>query len=337
MTLEISTNRRNEIKECVYNTLVLYGIPSLPVKIGSIIRNIKYIKLITYSSQIKKHDITYEELILNAETKDSYAVWNSVIDRYCIYYNDIEPNIVNSNRVRWNLAHELGHIMLRHHEKAGIEKLYRKGLDDATYKQLENEADYFAQLILVPHVVLYAFRVRNSNDIRYLCKISDPASKRRYYAYKKWSLHVDPNDQFDKRIFYYYFDFIYKKECKTCGAGFIQRYGRHCPICGSTSLRWGDGEMFYPMLDTYDGKKLRICPICENEETYFEGDYCQICGNSLVNYCRNFNCTHVDPLPSNARYCPFCGEESSFYTTGILKRWDEPNIDDIFDPELPFN
>lgn len=65
------------------------------------------VKLITYSSQIRKHNITYEELIINAETKDSYAVWDGN-KRYSIYYNDLDFNILHSNRVRWNLAHELG-------------------------------------------------------------------------------------------------------------------------------------------------------------------------------------------------------------------------------------
>ncbi len=43
------------------------------------------------------------------------------------YYNDIEPNIVNSNRVRWNLAHELGHIILGHHAFCKSDKLFAVG------------------------------------------------------------------------------------------------------------------------------------------------------------------------------------------------------------------
>ena len=76
MILEISNNRRAEIKNRMLSILKKYGQPYVPVKIGNIIRKMNNVKLITYSSQIRKHNITYEELIINAETKDSYAVWD---------------------------------------------------------------------------------------------------------------------------------------------------------------------------------------------------------------------------------------------------------------------
>lgn len=321
----------------------------MPVKIGSIIRNIPYIKLITYSSQIRKHNITYNELILDAETKDSYAVRQGSSGRYCIYYNDIDRNIVNSNRVRWNLAHELGHVILKHHEMTGLEKLYRDGLDDETYSYFEEEANYFAQLILVPHSPLLGFNIQASNHIKILCKISGPASRKRFFEFMEWKKHVDENDEYDKRIFYYYFNFVFKRECKNCGIGIIQRYGKYCPICGDkNTLQWGDGDkMKYPLLETYETGKLKECPICKNEETDINGDYCQICGSYIVNRCTNEECNNTKILPSNARFCPICGDNSVFYNVGLLKSWnhDEINVQknsyflipEGIDEELPFN
>lgn len=345
MTLEISNSRRKEIKELVYETLVLYATPILPVKIGSIIRNISNIKLITYSSQIKKHNISYEDLILDAETKDSYAVRQGATGRYCIYYNDLDKNIVTSNRVRWNLAHELGHVILNHHEIAGLEKLYRNGIDDETYRYLEMEADYFAQLILVPHAALLGFRVDNARNIRIMCKISEPAAKRRYYQFIEWKRHIDSTDEYDNRIFHYYYKFIYKRKCKNCGASLIQRHGKYCPICGTkNTLEWGDGNMIYSKLDTHENGKLKICPTCNNEETNIEGSYCQICGSNLINHCTNHDCENTSVLPANARYCPICGEKSRFNYAGYLKEWNykEPSdpfmyIPDLGDEELPFS
>ena len=343
MTLEISNNRRNEIKQMVCDTLVMYGTPSLPLKIGNLIRNIKYIKLITYSSQIKKHRIPYEEMILTAETKDSYAVRQGSTGKFCIYYNDIDKNIATSNRVRWNLAHELGHVILNHHEIAGTEKLYRRGLDDESYYYFEEEADYFAQLILVPHAALLGFRINSAKDIRTMCKISDPASKRRFYEFQIWKSHVNPEDEYDKRIFAYYYEFIFKKKCKICDAVIIQRRGKHCPICGfKNTLEWRDeDDMKYPLLPTHENQKLTECPKCKNEETEINGNYCQICGTNLVNQCTNFAC-ESRILPSNARYCPICGEKSIFFANGILSAWRQPSdaflsIPDGFDEELPFN
>lgn len=267
MILEISSNRRAEIKSKVIETLEQYATPILPVKIGSLIKQIPYIKLITYSSQINKYHISYNELIINAETKDSYAVYQKSTGRFCIYYNDIDVYIISSNRVRWNLAHELGHVILNHHITAGVETLYRTGIDDASYNYFEKEADYFAQLILVPHVVLYAFKVKSATQIKHLCKISGPASERRFREYSKWQIDIDGNDPYDKPLFKFYYTYLFKKKCKNCDAKLIQRYGKYCPICGHKTLEWGEGTMIYKKLDTYENGKLKECPTCKNEET----------------------------------------------------------------------
>ena len=54
MILEISNNRRKEIKNIVCSALLHSKQASVPVKIGAIIRSYENIKLITYSSQVKK-------------------------------------------------------------------------------------------------------------------------------------------------------------------------------------------------------------------------------------------------------------------------------------------
>ncbi len=106
--------------------------------------------------------------------------------------------------------------------------------------------------------------------------------------------------------------------------------------------------MVYKKLDTYENEKLKECPTCKNEETNIDGSFCQICGEKLINHCSNYNCENDTPLPSNARYCPICGNESAFYQRGILKAWNYDdndllinngfmNIPDSIDEELPFN
>lgn len=346
----ISNNRRNEIKAVVLSALEHGKQFELPVRIGTIIRSYDNIKLITYSSQIEKHSITYRELLISAETEDSYVVYNWFHRKYCIYYNDIDINIRTSNRIRWNLAHELGHVLLEHHNLCDKEKLQRgdmflDNIDQKNYKIAEEEADYFAQLILVPHVVLKGLHVRFQRELRYLCKISDKAAKWRIRDYNQWKLNINKNDDYDKRIFRYYYNFIYKKKCKKCDSGIIQRYGKYCTICGSkNTLEWGDGKMFYELLDSHENGKLKMCPICKNEDTDISGSYCQICGVNLINHCTNPDCEQE--LPTNARYCPHCGDTSSFYQRDILESWNHRtfssnmsfmSIPDDIDEELPFN
>lgn len=342
----IPQDRRNEIKEAVYYTLQNYGQSNIPVKIKAIVRSFTNIRLVSYSKHMKKENLSYDTMIKFTGTKDACTDYYATDNLYIIYYNDIDRNITTSNRYRWNIAHELGHIILNHHITHEKTRIFRSELSNSEYDELEEEADYFASLILVPHAALLGFQIKNANSIKIMCKISEPAAKRRYYEFVEWKSHVSSQDEYDKRIFHLYYNFIYKRKCKHCGAGIIQKCGKYCPICGQKNiLQWGDGDnMKYSLLETYENGKLKECPTCHNEITNIEGDFCQICGNNLVNRCINDECSNTSPLPSNARYCPQCGFQSSFYNNNLLKAWDykEPSfVSDGFmhipDPEeLPF-
>nr|DAR36836.1 MAG TPA: putative Zn peptidase [Caudoviricetes sp.] len=346
----ISLERRKEIKEAVYKTLTHYDNYFIPVKIKAIARSFTNIRLISYSKHMKKMNMPYDGMLKFAGTKDACTDYYAKANLFIIYYNDIDRNITTSNRYRWNIAHELGHIMLDHHITHEKTRIFRNELSCSEYDELEEEADYFASLILVPHAALLGFQIRNANYIKVMCKISEPAAKRRFYEFVEWKSHIGSQDEYDKRIFHLYYNFIYKRKCKHCNASLIQRYGKYCPICGQkNTLEWGDGNnMKYPLLDTYQNGKLKECPNCHNEETNIEGDYCQICGKYIINKCSNINCQNNEILPSNARYCPICGGNSTFFDAKFLKAWDYKeykklsdgfmNIpDDIIDEELPFD
>lgn len=327
--LEISNERRDEIKTIVLEAFSKCKVPSLPLKIGSLIRSYPNIKLITFSSQMKKYGVSLAEFIAWAGTNDAFCIHLRGVDRYCIYYNDISPQIVNSNRVRWNLAHELGHILLRHHELCNTEKLFRGTVNAYTYSYLELEADYFAQLLLVPHVALLYLNVKDANGIWTLCKISRPAALRRFNEYRAWRRNLSqrstPKNYYDSAIYRIFYDFIFKKECPRCGSGFVQHSGSFCPICGCSSIKRGDGNrMKYPLLSLNSRGKVAVCPRCQNEDTDLDGVYCQICSAPLVNYCTNPNCqSYSSPLPSNARYCPLCSSISTFFHQDLLVEWDQ--------------
>lgn len=346
----IEQSRRNEIKKVVIDALTHANVPYLPVDIKKICKSYEFIRLIPFSIQMKHRRMTYEEVLAQCQTKDACADYYASKGKYIIYYNDIDKiAFINSNRYRWSIAHELGHILLNHHKISDKTRIFRFNLSDEEYDQFETEADYFAQLILVPHAALLGFKVNTYNHLRIMCKISSPASKRRYYEFAEWKSHVNAKDEYDNRVFFYYFNFIFKRKCKHCKAGIVQRYGRYCPVCGSkNTLEWGDGDkMKYPLSETHENGKLKECPNCNNEDTDIEGNYCQICGENLVNKCINEDCENIDKvLPSNARYCPYCGNRSSFFHNNLLKAWNynETNssnpfmdIPDGFDEELPFN
>lgn len=341
---KISPERRQEIKRIVLSALQQLPNDSLPVKIKAICKAYSNIRLIPYSLHMKRYNLSYEDMKIYCGTSDSCADYSANHDKYIIYYNDIDyHNIINSNRYRWNIAHELGHILLEHHKTNKNTRIYRCSLTHSEYNYLEEEADYFAQLILVPHVVLYVFKIQNERSLKTLCKISGPAANRRFRAYREWLQNINKNDPYDKLLFFHYYNYLFKRKCKVCNVHLIQENGKYCPICGSkNTLQWEDGTMIYPKLETYENGKLIECPICKNEETNIEGNHCQICGNNLVNFCSFNNCANFNPLPSNARYCPVCGSRSTFLDNGFLNEWNYKeqgfmDIPDGIDEELPFN
>ncbi len=338
----INFHRRNQIKQIVVNALLHSGLNYLPLDIKKICKSYDYIRLIPFSVHMKHRHLTYEDICTLCETEDACADYYADKDKYIIYYNDITSWNINSNRYRWSIAHELGHILLEHHKKNAKTRIFRNLLSSNEYKELETEADYFASLILVPYITLLGFKIDSPKKLKLICQISDAASKRRFKDFQIWKQNLNPKDEYDIKIFHFYYDFIYKKRCKNCNVGIIQRYGKYCPICGSkNTLEWGDGNtMKYPLIDTYDTGKLTICPNCKNEETSICGDYCQICGLYLVNRCTQTIISQCPTLlPSNARYCPVCGKESIFLKHGILRKWDYQENENTlysFNDELPF-
>lgn len=142
----------------------------------------------------------------------------------------------------------------------------------------------------------------------------------------------------------------HKSYCLNCLS--VVNKEKFCTICGNnlTGLHGkmkGLGYMKYAGVDTYDNGKAKECAVCHNDETDIKGDYCQICGTYLLNQCASAisdipfsgeeECTHTEILPSNARYCPYCGHKTTFLENGLLKDWNycDDDCDDIPD-ELPF-
>ena len=106
--------------------------------------------------------------------------------------------------------------------------------------------------------------------------------------------------------------------------------------------------MIYKGVDTDNKGKAIICPRCKNEEIESNGVFCKVCGVSLINTCAetdeylgnsvrvHYPCEEGKILPSNARFCPYCGNQSSFFQNKILQAWDAFNSGSDEDNELLF-
>ena len=318
----INKKRRKEIKSAVISTLEKTDKLTMPVNIKYITKRFSNIRLIPYSLHMKVYNLSYKEMLTFAGSNDAFTDYDANKRKYIIYYNDCDKSIMYSNRYRWNIAYELGHVALAHPIKHPEARLFRNSLSEHDYNLCEAEADYFAALILVPHSVLNSYKKRtiSKSDIMDRCKISNAASSIRFYEFQKWLRSSNHYTNYDKKIYELFSPYMYKKSCSDCGNVFIYKDSKYCCYCDRQNLKWeDDGTMIY---DKFLHNK---CDVCGNEEITIEDSYCKICGEDLRNYCENESCPsciNKIPLPSNARFCPMCGEKSRYYNKGLLSSWD---------------
>ncbi|WP_054876432.1 ImmA/IrrE family metallo-endopeptidase [Oxobacter pfennigii] len=332
-----SSIRYSLIKRIVYNLLKASEITSLPVDIEKINSHIKKnikCRLIPYSMHMKKFNLTITEMIRYADSKDGCTDYSVKKDSYLIYYNDI--NINESNRIRWTIAHELGHVMLGHHKLSDKTRIFRSKLSDKEYGILESEANYFASSLFAPPIILNALEVKSASDIQSYCQLSNEASINRFNSYKKWKANQFFSAE-DIKVIALFFNFIHSRMCTKCNYTFIADSNTNfCPICGNNKLIRGDGKMKYKEgVPLYDDGHAKICPRCDNEDVSGSEAYCKICGAYLIQECSGKTAFDVDneeyvvepgcnvKLTSNARYCTVCGRTSTFYKYDYLKSWSE--------------
>ena len=354
----MNKQRRSEIKNAVIKTLQAYREPlKLPVPIKAITKSFPNIRLISYSKQMERRGLSYDEMVAFAGTEDAFTDYNAKTGLFLVYYNDVASNQLSSNRYRWNIAHELGHIALKHHQTYTGSRIFRSSLSKTLYRELEDEADTFAAYILVPHIVVnFVGADFDTSTLRESCGISGAAAKYRQSCIQNWRQHSGA-EKYDFALLDHFCDFVEvhsrsesvkswltaHRSCSACKVHIPDKSAAFCHTCGAKYIGHYEMEqkiMEYPGIQTHENLRASECPVCHNTDFTENGNYCIICGQSLINMCTSgefFLTERCDQLlPGNARYCPHCGSETSFLKRGLLKTWDGMKYFDGELTELPF-
>ncbi len=156
-------------------------IDQFPVNLGGICRHYK-IKTIPYSK------FTLWDMVdPQAKNGDGFSL--KIETQYYIVFNDF---IKHQGRIRFTLAHEIGHILLGHVETITF---YRNSEIDPVTNEQETQANVFARDLLMPAVVLSALHVHTAKEIAELCNISMQSAKIRQirleelYRRNRFQLH----------------------------------------------------------------------------------------------------------------------------------------------------
>ena len=174
--------------------LIDFNISSLPVDIKTIADKSKI-------NIIKNSDVG--EL-----SENEVAVSFTIKDKWYIVYDDT----VLRGRIRFSVAHELGHIFIGHPMYNDTHHYARKNFDIENKPLIETEADIFASRLLAPACVLWGLNLHTPEEIMKVCDISLSAAKiraeRMEVLYKRNKFLTSPLEQ---KVYNNFKDFINSK------------------------------------------------------------------------------------------------------------------------------
>lgn len=336
----ITTKRRTEIKQSVLQIFTDGSFADLPVRVKAIAKSYPNCRLIPYSKIAETRHMTVEQLIYEVESSDAFTEYDSYKDKYLIGYNDTDASVMASKRYRWSIAHEVGHMVLKHHITYKKWRTSRNNISVAEYASLEQEADLFASYLLVPYGALHSKNINSAEQIKTLCNISAESSSYHFNKYSKWA-EREKLDDYDIAIGSCFYKYL---KCNICN-NVIHRQDimSFCSICKGQTFTFCDPEdaenILYSKIDINSKYKAVTCPVCGNKNTDISGDYCQICGTMIKNKCsaepdyfytsKTNDCIGRKGLPGNARYCDRCGAPSTFLLNKLLPFWNEPDEEDV--------
>lgn len=142
------------VRNAAWQTLIDYHICSLPVQTSKICN--------TAGIRILKNNAA---LMLKPGESGLSILQNGI---WYIIYDDTDT----PQRVRFTIAHELGHIFLGHDMLYG----YHTRRNNIAKPYAETEADMYAARLLAPACVLWALGAETPEDIARICNISMTAA-----------------------------------------------------------------------------------------------------------------------------------------------------------------
>lgn len=326
-------------ERAAHTLLQISNVRELPVKVKKLSKHFPNLRIKTYTWFGKNRNMTLQEVCDFANSDEGCCYYKKSTGQYLILYND---QVENKGRIRWTIAHELGHFMLKHNEISNRATLGRSSLSNDEYDVFEKEANCFARELLAPPTVVTQLGKISASDIQDICQMSTEAAEN-VITFLNNGQRMGYGHRFNTVISNMFSNFIYnmtnKHYCVDCNNIFVFKNPSHCPYCGGHHIRktfisYGGNNIM-----KYDGYKVDElgraieCPKCGNEEVNYDGDHCKICGTFLINKCAEsyrtdetgWNYTQDSCntlLDGNARYCVKCGNESTFFQQNLLDRWE---------------
>lgn len=125
--------------------LLRLHISALPIALGVISKGLS-IPFVSYQRLAKIRNCGIAEVCLAMDSMSGSAL--KINEKYYVSYNEDMP----AARKRFTIAHEIGHIVLGHLEKAEVRRLSRDAFTHPCCRAFEQDANDFARNLLAPPV-----------------------------------------------------------------------------------------------------------------------------------------------------------------------------------------
>ena len=171
---------RQQIDEAVYRIYLDIKQVKFPIDLEDTIAMFPNCRVMTYDTLSEVSGETHEEIIRACESYDGCTKYAPETDRYLILINDSIRNSRCAERMRWTMAHELGHIVCGHFgELSGVQSGEIQSSEIRNI-EMEEEADFFAASLLAPLPALCKIGVKDVQDIRRGFGLSQTAAEHRW-------------------------------------------------------------------------------------------------------------------------------------------------------------
>lgn len=363
--------RWNLARNKAIQTLAKYSAEIFPLRLFELVKKIPHLEIMSYiemCEQLNKHGYSNGEITVDwvqehlADGSQDAALlkMSNSEDTIILYNSDLFITGHTEQRIRYSIAHEIGHFILRHEFQTMIS---RNGISLSVYTAFEREADAFAATLLMPYNTFS--RGISVSELRERYDVSKqaaetmvnilatrpfalPSLRLKNYAFSNSRKYTIPSNPFSFLGFKY---FAFCSHCHGLTGGSSAKV--FCAYCGTRlnaiSYKYG----FFKIHESFGGQIMKyseikvnnsghvdVCPRCE-ADVQPDDFYCPICGTFLVNQCTgifesndpfNMPQDHVGfeleeysgcgtKLPGYARYCTKCGAVSTFGFQQVLNPW----------------
>lgn len=216
--------RRMQIYTTVFDLFLKLDINSLPVLVEHICY-IYNIKLITLTEVIQNTGLTEQEIFNIWRNEDGQ--FESSCGHFKIAYNDKK----HITKIRFTVAHELGHFFLKHYLDPRFSILTPSVFDETIYSRCEEEANIFSGMFLCPPPVFYEIPILNfPKNISDFCYLGDKCASVRHNVLRSFETEIRSHFLYDC-VVKLFSNYIYSIPCPMCGSNGISPSTGLCWSC----------------------------------------------------------------------------------------------------------